>query len=254
MVNNLIFLSESELDKPVYRIFSVSRLAELFEEKKLTLVKPKKWDDPFENFILNSTGVLPDGMELAFGFRDNFYGQCWTLTKESDAMWRTYSPDKNGVKIKTTVRKLFSAFYKVGGQLHKANGTEYNLSTFVGRVKYEKTSSLIEMLSDEKRMSGKIYDQIGFGQASTFYFKRLAFKHEKEVRLIYNALRPNQLDTFKFDFDPFSLFEEMVFDPRMDERIYNIYKNHFKAAGYRNRIIQSGLYKLKTFKFKINPA
>lgn len=41
MKDNLIFLKEDELDKPIYRIFSFARLEQVFAEKKLTLVKPK---------------------------------------------------------------------------------------------------------------------------------------------------------------------------------------------------------------------
>ncbi len=89
MTNNLIHLTDSDLDRPLYRIFGFARFVEVFEEKQLTLVKPKKWDDPFENFILNSTGILPDGMEFQFGSRDAFYGQCWTLTKTVYAIGKT---------------------------------------------------------------------------------------------------------------------------------------------------------------------
>src|SRR5690554_3254814 len=150
MKDNLIFLKEDELDKPIYRIFSFARLEEVFAEKKLTLVKPKLWDDPFENFILNSTGELPDGREFQIGFRDNYYGQCWSLTVESDAMWRIYSPDKDGVKVKTTIRKLFQPIYLAGGEYYKANGSPFNLSSFVGKVKYSNTTNLTKMLKDKK--------------------------------------------------------------------------------------------------------
>ena len=77
MTDNLVFLTDAELDKPVYRIFSFQRLEEIFHERKLTLVKPKLLDDSFENFILNSTGRFTDGREFQIGFRENFYGQCW---------------------------------------------------------------------------------------------------------------------------------------------------------------------------------
>ena len=133
MKDHLIHLTEEDLDKPIYRIFSFKRLEEIFKEKKLTLAKPKKWDDPFENFILNSTGTLPDGREFQIGFRDNYYGQCWSLTVESDAMWRIYSPEKDGVKVKTTIRKLFQPLFEAGEIYHKTDGTPFNTSSFVGK-------------------------------------------------------------------------------------------------------------------------
>ena len=253
MKDNLIFLTETELDSAVYRIFSFQRLEEIFRERKLTLVKPKLWDDPFENFILNSTGRLPDGREFQIGFRDNFYGLCWSLTRESDALWRIYSPDKNGVKVKTTIRKLFEPLFQVGGGYQKANGNLYNLSSFVGKVKYANEKDLIEMLKDEKRMSGKIFDQSGWGQASTFFFKRTAFRHEKEVRLIYNSQNNNQSDSFKLDINPTDLFDEIVFDPRMVETEYIARKNEVVSWGFNKKVMQSGLYKLKNFTVALRP-
>jgi len=253
MNENLIFLTDLDLDKPIYRIFSFSRLEEIFNERKLTLVKPKKWDDPFENFILNSTGTLPDGRKLQIGFREQFFGQCWSLTKESDAMWRIYSQEKDGVKVKTTIRKLFTPLFQLGGQHQKINGVVYNLFSFVGKVKYAGTKTLLTMLKDEKKMNGKIFDQSGWGQASTFFFKRVAFRHEREIRIIYNHQNNSIEDIFKFDIDPFDLFDEIVFDPRMKEDVYQEQKAKLIRLGYNKKVIQSGLYKLKKFTISLSP-
>lgn len=250
MRDNLIFINDDELDKPVYKIFSFNRLKEIFVENKLTLVKPKLWDDPFENFILNSTGKLSDGREFQIGFRDNYYGQCWSLTKESDAMWRIYSQNKDGVKIKTTIIKLFTALFQAGGINHNTNG--YNVSSFIGKVKYASTKVLIEMLKDKERMSNKVFDQTGWGQASSFFFKRWAFRHEKEIRLIYNGQDNSYSDFFKFDINPGDLVDEIVFDPRMEEENYYKYKQELKDLGFNKRIIQSGLYKLRKFTIELN--
>jgi hypothetical protein len=248
---NLIFLSEEDLDKSIYRIFSFARLREIFETRQVTLVKPKLWDDPFENFILNSTGVLPDGREFQNGFRDSFYGQCWSLTKESDAMWRIYSPDKNGVKIKSTVRKLFTPLFQAEGVHRNINGNQYNLSSFVGRVKYQGTKKLLNMLNDKERMSNKIFDQSGWGQASSFYFKRWAFRHENEVRIMYNKHQRHSDNLFKFDINPIELIDEIVFDPRMRLDEYQHCKSEIRSWGYNKNIIQSGLYKIKEFRIQL---
>lgn len=253
MKDNLIFLKEKDLDKKIYRIFSFQRLKEIFDEQKLTLVKPKLWDDPFENFILNSTGILPDGRCCSFAFRDHYYGQCWSLNKESDAMWRIYSPNKDGVKVQTTIRKLFSPIFQNAGIDYKADGTPYNLSAFIGKVKYAKSKALIEMLNDTGRMNSKIFDQTGWGQASTFFFKRIPFKHEQEVRIIYDAQNGYSSDLYKVDINPFEVFERIVFDPRMPEDNYNHHRAEVKSWGYTKSIIQSGLYKLRNFKIRLNP-
>jgi hypothetical protein len=237
ITKQLIFLTEADLDRYVYRVFSFKRLEEMFQEKKLTLVKPKLWDDPFENFILNSKGKTKSGETFEMAFRNNFYGQCWSLTKESDAMWRIYSPTKDGVKVKTTIRKLIN-------QLYNTSGTFKDLSAFIGRVKYQSKKDLLKMLSDKATMTGKILDQTGRGQASTFFFKRWAFRHENEVRLIYNGQENQQYDTYKFNFNPIDLIEDIVFDPRIDKKQYEDYKSQVINWGFNNKVIRSGLYEV----------
>ena len=63
-------------------------------------------------------------------------------------MWRIYSPNKDGVKVQTTIRKLFSPIFQNAGIYYKADGTPYNLSAYIGKVKYAKSKALIEMLND----------------------------------------------------------------------------------------------------------
>ena len=48
---NCIDFGQQEDGKNIYRIFTIDRLIEMFDEKVNTLVKPELWDDPFENFL-----------------------------------------------------------------------------------------------------------------------------------------------------------------------------------------------------------
>src|SRR5205085_12257493 len=95
--DNYFDLAVSARDRYTYRIIPTERLFELFANKKNVLVKTKKWDDPFENFILQARLMLPTGEHATIGFRNQFYGQCWTFHKASDAMWRIYSPKADAV-------------------------------------------------------------------------------------------------------------------------------------------------------------
>jgi hypothetical protein len=96
MENNFLNLTEKQKDEPIFRIITINRLFQLFETRNNVLVRPKKWDDPFETFISESITKLKfeDEKDRTVGFRDDLYGQCWTKTRESDAMWRIYSPEK----------------------------------------------------------------------------------------------------------------------------------------------------------------
>lgn len=102
-----------KLDMPIYRVFSAKRFRETFRDRKLALVRAKLWDDPFENFLYQVRCVCAQtGQPISIeSLRRRLYGQCWTLLQESDAMWRIYAPRKNGVMVRTTIRKLINAIY-----------------------------------------------------------------------------------------------------------------------------------------------
>jgi hypothetical protein len=101
----------NDIDAPIYRIFSKLRFLALARTSQNGLVNPSKWDDPFENFFLRSeiSGARGERISMNSLERD-WYGQCWTYNNDTDAMWRIYSSRKDGIKIKTTVRKIFESF------------------------------------------------------------------------------------------------------------------------------------------------
>jgi Protein of unknown function (DUF2971) len=245
MKHNYLNLKERDLDKPIYRVFSKKRLFEVFEHKKLVLVQPKLWDDPFENYIMNSTGELSDGKLFRVDFRENFYGQCWTLKKESDAIWRIYAPEKDGMKVKTTIRKLLTA-------LHSKGGTFKDISSFIGKVEYYRKEELKKFLEDSKKISSMLTDTSGAGQASTLLFKRIAFSHEKEVRLIYYSREKLKTDKYFLDIDPVDLFDEITVDPRTKYSDFKSWKSQLRNLGYKKKMIRSLLYKTPDLKFKFD--
>lgn len=106
MLNNLINLDEKDLDKAIYRIYPYHYFIKMLEDKNNVLVKTRLWEDPFENFILNATGQLPDGKLFLMGSRDQYFGQCWSLNIESDAMWRIYSQHIIDNKTNQLVKKI----------------------------------------------------------------------------------------------------------------------------------------------------
>lgn len=76
-----INIDESKLDKPVYRIMPIHRTLEALEKKELILVKPKKWDDPFESSLLSVPVVTSQGEKGELSAKESVYGQCWTRMK-----------------------------------------------------------------------------------------------------------------------------------------------------------------------------
>ena len=231
---NYIHINKAKQGKKIYRIMTVDRLLDMFETSTNVLVKPSLWDDPFENFLFN-TQVIQEGGEYVSVLRDRAYGQCWSLNIESDAMWRIYAPGKNGVKVQTTISRLYNSLYRSTSEYPK-------MSCYIGKVDYHSRNKLTklarEVRSDGRVMTGSYY------QAKSLLMKRVAFKHEEEVRLIY--LDPRNRTNKKihsYHFDPLLNIESMTFDPRMGESLYRVYKKHIESLGFSGKIIQSGLYK-----------
>ena len=234
--DNYLHFAGPTRDKFVYRIISVERLFELFASKQNVLVKPKKWEDPFENFILKGRIRLPDGASASFGFRDQFYGQCWTLQSASDAMWRIYSPKSDAVRVRSTVRKLADSLWRFCGEWapHEA---------FIGKVRYLRREKLERfarglLRSEHGPLSMRLF-------ATTLLVKRPAFKHEREVRLIFKPHDEKNAgcDLFPYPIDPNDLIDQIMIDPRRAEKDADAIKHEIKSkTGFGGPIKRSLLY------------
>ena len=210
------------------------RCLEILHTKQLVLVRPRKWDDPFENALLKATITMDESVGGSFGFRHSVYGQCWTSGEETDAMWRIYSHDKQGIKAKTSPRKLLRA-------LSRDTATSPDLCCFIGRVEYLQENKLLEALQNVHWANSS-----GCGIAASLLYKRTEFSHEQEIRLIYTSLQnlsESDPDIHQVKVDPFELIDELVLDPRMDNRIADSCKASITAMGFPGSITQSALYR-----------
>ena len=90
-------------NEKIYRIFTREHFFSLFEAGENVLVSPKKWEDPFENVVLNAEVKTINGGSGEFLFHDNVYGQCWSGRAASDAMWQIYSKNKDAIRVRTTI-------------------------------------------------------------------------------------------------------------------------------------------------------
>ena len=240
MNSQFIHLTLKEQNASIYRVFSIHRLLEIFSSNKNTLVRPGLWDDPFENFILTLAIQASPDPNAYMAVKDGFYGQCWSLLRESDAMWRIYSPDKNGVKVKTTVKKLFDSL----GESEETDG-----ECFIGKVSYKKDAGLRRRLQNRDWLNQEIASSTS--QATSLLFKRVEFEHEAEIRLLYLSTnqQPTSNNLFSYTIEPKELFDEIEFDPRLSEEVYNAYKYYLaNKIGFENPINQSKLYKVPNIK------
>jgi len=235
----------------LYRVMRLEHLFSLFGDKENVLVPPAWWDDPLENFVLKSPAIMPDGEEIDWAFRDDFFGQCWTRHKASDAMWRIYSPgdkktraDQRGVRVRTTAAKLL-------GSLHVSAGRHADDQAFLERVRYLRQAKMAEFGDSAIRFPLNANDF-----AKTLLIKRLAFKHEREARLLFFADRNrNQFKEGRFHYpiEPHKFIEQIMIDPRVTrEEAKQLKVQIQKKTGFKGKILHSKLYVLpKGFKFRI---
>jgi hypothetical protein len=235
-------------DTPIYKVMEFEYAYTMLKEGILRVGKIQKWEDPFENFLLkqNFWYKTKEGEHQVYDIHDIselLYGQSWTLTDESDAMWRIYSPNKTSVRIKTTIGKLFDAIY---------TNDACSSTTFIGVVNYCSQVSIQEYL-DKLQKEGITLWSLGStrNMVNPLLNKRDTFEHEKEVRILYIAPSEEKEKCLRNDFIKYpiqinDLVEEICFDPRVGEDLFEAHSIALKEIGFCNNIVKSSLYDLGT--------
>lgn len=253
-MTDYINIEEKGISKPIYRIISFERLVELFKFKQMAFVKPEKWDDPFENIIAKTKINLGTAMAESFfesGIRNSSYGNCWTSKPVSDALWRIYSQDKKSVRIKSTPEIL-------SRNIEKWLERHPNYRLYIGRVEYLKT---IQIKAKAKAFAKSARSgDLCRAAAESLLFKREAFSHEDEVRVLMIDQHNGGSDhLIKVDIDPHDIIRTVVIDSRASEEVVDMYSTYLiEKFKYRRSISKSTLYDMPNpiivkFKKKIKP-
>ncbi|MBN8815964.1 MAG: DUF2971 domain-containing protein [Sphingomonas sp.] len=239
----LINLEPGDLDILVHRTFSFDRFVDLLRSRENGLVSPGLWDDPFENFLLAHTLVrTPDGeLGTLEPLAADWYGQCWTGTADSDAMWRIYSATHTGIKATARLGDLLDGL-AVSARLAPS------LQAFAGRVEYHDQQAIAA------HMSSLTFTDLALGGtndrfAELLCVKREAFAHEDEIRLLYCDVEPKQADgtVFRYGFDPNSVLKSIEVDPRMSHQEAATVIGKLRAEGLTVPAARSTLYDAPSF-------
>ena len=79
-------------------------------------------------------------------------------------------------------------------------------------------------------------------------FKRKEFKPEQEIRLIY--LEPHNKgddDFYHYGLNPSVVIDEITFDPRMEDNLYETYLSIIQKLGFSGEVNKSKLYQIPFF-------
>ena len=222
----------------LWRVFRPEYLVKDLMNRQLTLVRPSTWDDPFENFLEKCRFRLTTGEQVdASPILRRFFGQCWTTSeRETDATWRIYSPEKDGVRVRVSMPHLIGSMWDPSDRFAA-------LKYFIGRVGY--VSSAYIDIALKHTPTAPLTGGGGRNLVQTLLIKRLEFEHEQEARLLfYDAEDQFQgRSLWSVPVDPAVLFEEAVFDPRMPDSVVVEWTSKLRAAGFAGAISQSTLYR-----------
>lgn len=227
--NQVYFSNNIDPNDHLFRYISLAQFISMIENQKLYLRKVKLWDDPWEAPD-EQLPIVRENREPIFAeslIVSSTVGQCWTYEKDSDAMWRIYSPDRQGVMIET----LANNFNLVHDLRHAS----------LARVVYYNKSNY-----REKRY--EVANNRSYTFAGDMALKREAFKHENEVRLLLCLQAYRELESIwevpvvGFDIDPNEFILSITFDPRADDWFVETMKKYCLSKGLVCPVGKSRLY------------
>jgi hypothetical protein len=249
---NFKSINDELLDTPIYRVFPLEKILTSIHENQLFFVKTKLWEDPFEAFLLKQLfkyEVGSNNYPWKDVVKENFYGQCWTLLKETNFLWKIYAPNCDGIIVKSSIRKmkqLFSDEYQEFGAF------------YLGKVVYWKEEKI-----KEHYQSNQIMQELLLGDwlgtiLNSLFIKREEFEQEEEVRLIFvdtnggnkaiplikNGYLHERLHLFN------ELSDELIIDPRVDGIRAESIISLLKKLGFEKPIRKSTLFNFPEFELR----
>lgn len=235
-MNNKGIVKTSNLsnDDKLYRYINLKQFISLIESNQISLTKITKWEDTWE-IPEGKIPALLDNGEISYpkwSIDEIMYGMCWSRKMESDALWRIYSPNKDGLILQTSVEKF-----------NQLNEIHYGLLAPV--IYYDNLLKALQELQENNEYPHPF---------SRAFLKRTAFEHEYEVRLVtfndekcLNITREN--DNFiNISLNPLNFIENIIIDPRADDWYVETIKKYCARAGFSFVPIRSNLYKADLYK------
>jgi hypothetical protein len=221
----------------IYRIVTIQRALDIFENKVLGLVKPASWKDPFENYISKVKFLDLKGNKKHIEYLDNVFGLCFSLGRESSLMWDAYTPNKNGIRLKIDLSKLVKVLQ---------TQTELDFKRFTYRkVEYARYKDFLAELKNDNELK-YLYKNQDSNLIEYFFKKRREYGDEREYRIIYDANGTNHSEEriLNIKINPNELIEGIRFDPKMPDNDCETLTKYFSNKGFdKRRIVKSLLYK-----------
>jgi hypothetical protein len=225
----------------LYKYVRLSQFMSMVETSSIPITKVKSWEDtwemPITRLIKKSDYDFLRGVPKTCHM---IYGQCWSLNPESDAMWRIYSRNHEGVMIGTSVSKLHTLADITNSML--APVSYYSVlaeglkEVFVTNPEYNNAAVAVGVSDYVPALVSA-------------FLKRTAFEHEKEMRLVTvrskECLRRRYSETgnyIKIEFAPTEFLESITIDPRAEDWYVKMIRHYCDKSGFPFAPQKSKLY------------
>ena len=208
----------------LYRIVRFERLVQMLKTDDWHFAHPSEWEDPYEIRIKNALSV-------------EMFAQCWCRNGVSDAMWRIYSQNQLGLRIRVKLESLRAEL------LDAAEAG--NIGFRIARVKY---INEVEYGVRAGKIALELQRRVTFARASAhLYLKRHAFSHEAETRIVvcdFNQAMEARPSGFKLKLNTRKLIDSILVDPRAPDEYVEAYQKYLKnVLAFPGPVRKSVLYK-----------
>ena len=220
-------------DTKRYRYVSLSQFLSLVESKQTYVTSIRHWQDTWEAPAHQLPAEREDGkLEYPlWTIAEDMVAQSWSLHPESDALWRVYSSQKEGLVIQTSVKRF---------DLMK--DIRYGLLAPV--VYFENLLEGLRQIAGDEQYSGPFQGA---------FLKRRAFEYEAEVRLVTlndeRCLGKRYQDCIRISvaLDPVEFIEGITVDPRSSDWYVETLQRYCARVGFKVTPTKSELYSAGVF-------
>lgn len=170
----------------IYKYIPLKYLVSLLKSKKMRFNKVTSWEDPYENFLQRQSFLNTAGEKINIeNMFATYYGQCWTLLNESDAMWRIYSVKTEDLKkndniIDETAIKIKIESSLLEREINKSISDNDYWELCCKDVKYTDEDEIDNALNHLPLDDYRVQELF----MKSLFVKRKAFDHEREFRII----------------------------------------------------------------------
>jgi hypothetical protein len=216
----------------IYRYVPIDRMLQLLQKKQMAFISPRKWSDPFDNFLFR---VL-NKAEMDGSFLDSICVLCFTLNPHSQAYWQNYASDTWAARLQIRTHEFLECLL------------EANENVWLGRVKYIAESALRARLKNKRGLKSALTDKspnrvfIDF-----FHLKRWPFKYEDEIRIMLHCQKVKD-GVKKIDVDAPKIIKSIRLDPRMSIEEAIVLKEYIGKFGIE--VTKSQLFTKRSIKIQ----